>query len=152
MTIDSALRIREAGRRRAAPHIKTYVRFSDTSKTRIDWALVTSANISKQAWGDAINAAGEVRVCSYELGVLLWPELYGEGAKMVPTFKQDIPVVEDPSGVDGKVSQCGTSFALLGALFVSELQYVSRAQLTLHLDSCWFQNAIRPSSRTILEG
>jgi tyrosyl-DNA phosphodiesterase 1 len=96
--------IREAGRRRAAPHIKTYVRFSDASKTEIDWALVTSANISKQAWGDAINAAGEVRICSYELGVVVWPELYGEGAKMQPTFKQDMPGTEDPSGTGAKVS------------------------------------------------
>jgi tyrosyl-DNA phosphodiesterase-1 len=85
--------VREAGRRRSAPHVKTYVRFTDASMTEIDWALVTSANISKQAWGEAVNAAGDVRISSYELGVLVWPELYGENAKMVPTFKQDMPQV-----------------------------------------------------------
>jgi tyrosyl-DNA phosphodiesterase-1 len=101
---DSHSRMREAGRRRGAPHIKTYVRFCDALKTQIDWALVTSANISKQAWGEACNAAGESRICSYELGVLVWPELWDENAKMVPTFKQDMPIIEDPAAADGKVS------------------------------------------------
>ncbi|RDW91985.1 hypothetical protein BP5796_01379 [Coleophoma crateriformis] len=85
--------ISEAGRRRAAPHIKTYIRFADHSKTAIDWALVTSANLSKQAWGDGISGAGDVRICSYEIGVMVWPGLYGEKAKMVPTFKTDSPTV-----------------------------------------------------------
>jgi tyrosyl-DNA phosphodiesterase-1 len=100
----SVSQIREAGRRRAAPHIKTYIRFSGASKEQIDWALVTSANISKQAWGDATNAVGEVRICSYELGVIVWPELYEEDAMMVPTFKQNMPILTDPGGADGKVS------------------------------------------------
>jgi len=101
---ESASKIMEAGRRRAAPHIKTYVRFCDASKTQIDWALVTSANISKQAWGEACNTSGEIRICSYELGVLVWPELWGENAKMVPAFKQDMPLVDDPRVVDSQVS------------------------------------------------
>ncbi|RAK72341.1 tyrosyl-DNA phosphodiesterase 1 [Aspergillus fijiensis CBS 313.89] len=66
---------REAGRRRAAPHIKTYIRFSTEEKTTIDWAMVTSANLSTQAWGAAVNANGEVRICSWEIGVVVWPEL-----------------------------------------------------------------------------
>jgi len=84
--------ILDAGRKRAAPHIKTYVRFSDSAKTNIDWALVTSANLSKQAWGEAYNTAGEVRIASWELGVIIWPELYGQGSKMAPSFKMDKPV------------------------------------------------------------
>ncbi|EEH20614.1 hypothetical protein PABG_02845 [Paracoccidioides brasiliensis Pb03] len=68
--------IREAGRRRAAPHIKTYIRFSDTDMTTIDWAMVTSANLSLQAWGAAANAKKEIRICSYEIGVLVWPDLF----------------------------------------------------------------------------
>jgi len=55
--------------------------------------LVTSANLSKQAWGEATNSAGDIRVSSYEIGVLVWPELFGEKAKMVPTFKSDTPPV-----------------------------------------------------------
>jgi tyrosyl-DNA phosphodiesterase-1 len=83
----------DAGRKRAAPHIKTYTRFSDCSRSTIDWMLVTSANLSKQAWGEARNSAGDIRVCSYELGVLVWPALFGEKATMVPTFKTDTPTI-----------------------------------------------------------
>ncbi|RDL33616.1 Uncharacterized protein BP5553_07984 [Venustampulla echinocandica] len=86
--------ISDAGRKRAAPHIKTYVRYADKTRSSIDWMLVTSANMSKQAWGDPINASGKVRICSYEIGVLVWPELFGEGATMVPTFKTDMPKAE----------------------------------------------------------
>ena len=90
--------VREAGRRRAAPHIKTYIRFNDESMQKIDWAMVTSANLSTQAWGAAINGAGEVRICSYEIGVVVWPALWGDGvgdrAEMVPVFKKDMPDVE----------------------------------------------------------
>lgn len=92
--------VREAGRKRAAPHIKTYIRFADEAKTRIDWALVTSANLSKQAWGEGRNAAGDVRICSYELGVLVSPSMYAEDAVMVPTFQGDMP----KEAVNGKIT------------------------------------------------
>ncbi|KAL2834438.1 phospholipase D/nuclease [Aspergillus cavernicola] len=90
------LDILDAGRRRAAPHIKTYIRFTDAeSMDAIDWALVTSANLSTQAWGAAVNASGEVRICSWEIGVLVWPELFitqdSQSVGMVPCFKQDDP-------------------------------------------------------------
>jgi tyrosyl-DNA phosphodiesterase 1 len=106
----------------AAPHIKTFIRFQhDTSSTplsenEIEWALLTSANLSTQAWGSAAHgSSGEVRVCSYELGVLVWPGLFldqepeeqrigEEGNKnaerneslkrraiMLPTFASDTP-------------------------------------------------------------
>lgn len=94
--------VREAGRRRAAPHIKTYIRFSDTAMTKIGWAMVTSANLSTQAWGAATNGTGEVRLCSYEIGVVVWPGLWdGEegSAEMVPVFKNDMP---DDGGVDAQ--------------------------------------------------
>ncbi|KAI1276034.1 tyrosyl-DNA phosphodiesterase [Xylaria sp. FL0933] len=88
-----------SGRKRAAPHIKTYIRYGDKS---IDWALLTSANISKQAWGEATNKAGEVRIASWEIGVLVWPELLVGDAKatMVGTFKTDEPSGEDATGDD----------------------------------------------------
>ena len=91
---------KEAHRGPAAPHIKTYIRFSDVTHKTIDWALVTSANLSKQAWGDAVNKEGAVRIQSYETGVLVWPELFATPNKdceisMVPVFGDDVPVVED---------------------------------------------------------
>jgi len=93
----SSTEISDAGRKRAAPHIKTYIRFSDPSQSSIDWMLVTSANLSKQAWGEATSPAGEIRISSYEIGVIVWPELYGENTMMVPTFKTDTPSI--PVGI-----------------------------------------------------
>lgn len=98
--------VREAGRRRAAPHIKTYIRFSDDTMTKIDWAMVTSANLSTQAWGSAVAVSGEVKVCSYEIGVMVWPELFAEEegmqVEMVPVFKKDLPTAKQAleSGVN----------------------------------------------------
>ncbi|KAF6842260.1 tyrosyl-dna phosphodiesterase [Colletotrichum musicola] len=84
--------VKEAGRQRAAPHIKTYIRYG---KKSVDWALLTSANISKQAWGEAVGASQEVRVASWEIGVLVWPSLIDEKATMACTFKKDIPSRDD---------------------------------------------------------
>lgn len=80
--------VQEAGRKRAAPHIKTYIRYREKS---IDWALTTSANLSKQAWGEAANGSGEMRIASWEIGVLVWPSLFAEKARMVGTFQKDTP-------------------------------------------------------------
>ncbi|KAL3466362.1 phospholipase D/nuclease [Aspergillus heterothallicus] len=95
---------RDAGRRRAAPHIKTYLRFTDARRMdTIDWALVTSANLSTQAWGAAVNQGGEVRICSWEVGVLVWPDLFatdeqkGQDTDMVPCFKQNAPNTSQPA-------------------------------------------------------
>ncbi|KIW05947.1 uncharacterized protein PV09_03136 [Verruconis gallopava] len=86
---------REAFRSRAAPHIKTYVRFRDSACSEIDWAMVTSANLSQQAWGATQDKDGLVRISSYELGVVVWPDLFrdDDGGKvmMVPTFGKDTP-------------------------------------------------------------
>ncbi|KAJ5728752.1 uncharacterized protein N7483_003260 [Penicillium malachiteum] len=98
---------REAGRGRAAPHIKTYIRFSDEdTMNSVDWAMVTSANLSTQAWGTATNQSGEVKISSFEIGVVVWPELYKQNpvssesdatvnqysdVLMVPCFKQNQP-------------------------------------------------------------
>lgn len=81
--------VKEAGRKRAAPHIKTYVRYGNKSDRSIDWAMVTSANLSKQAWGEATNAYGEMQIASYEVGVLVWPALFAQDAAMAATFLQD---------------------------------------------------------------
>jgi len=78
--------ILNSGRNRAAPHIKSYIR---CTKEGVDWALQTSANLSKQAWGEAVNASGELRISSWEIGVLVWPALWGEGATMKPIFRRD---------------------------------------------------------------
>lgn len=110
----------------AAPHVKTYVRYAMTTgdngveQTTIDWAMLTSANLSTQAWG-ALPAAvktgdgevkkkgkdkqdgengKEVRICSWEIGVVVWPALLaeveeGKEAMMLPVFGRDMPEVGD---------------------------------------------------------
>ncbi|KAL7628010.1 hypothetical protein AAE478_002206 [Parahypoxylon ruwenzoriense] len=88
--------LRDGGRKRAAPHIKTYIRYG--ADKSIDWALLTSANISKQAWGEAAGAGGQIRIASWEIGVLVWPELYADKAKMVGTFMKDTPDTEELEG------------------------------------------------------
>lgn len=89
---------KNGGRDRAAPHIKTYIRYNYMGS--IDWGLLTSANISKQAWGEAAKPSGEMRVASWEIGVLVWPELFGDDISMVSTFKSDMPE-EIPIDADG---------------------------------------------------
>ncbi len=96
--------IRQAQRWRAAPHIKTYIRFSDPSMSTIDWAMMTSANLSKQAWGEEVNEKGEVRICSYEIGIVVWPALWDDlgEAKMVPVFGKDIPDEDKVEDLEAK--------------------------------------------------
>ena len=86
----------KAFRNLAAPHIKTYIRFS--RRGNIDWALVTSANLSTQAWGAGKNKTdGSVRVCSWEAGVLVWPGLWETEAE-AESVKMER--VEDGGGKD----------------------------------------------------
>ncbi|KAI1854145.1 hypothetical protein JX266_001286 [Neoarthrinium moseri] len=98
--LSSQLGARDAGHKRAAPHIKTYIRYNSSSC--IDWALLTSANISKQAWGEAANGAREARVSSWEIGVLVWPEVLADDkeAKMVGTFGTDTPPADGDAKAD----------------------------------------------------
>ncbi|RYC63831.1 hypothetical protein CHU98_g2371 [Xylaria longipes] len=79
---DGSARSREAGRKRAR---------------RI------SRHISGTAWGEATNKAGEVRIASWEIGVLVWPELLtgNAEAKMIGTFKTDEPEREDDVDSEG---------------------------------------------------
>jgi tyrosyl-DNA phosphodiesterase-1 len=83
----------------AAPHIKTYMRFSNQDHKTIDWAMVTSANFSKQAWGDVVNKKEEIWIQSWETGVVVWPALFAEANEehvaMVPVFGQDLPRCAD---------------------------------------------------------
>ena len=131
---------KEGGRNRAAPHIKTYIRYNNNnnrpSDASIDWALVTSANLSKQAWGDAVNSAGEVRVSSYEIGVLVWPGLYAEGAVMKGAFLAD----ELADGEGGKAAVAlRVPYSLpLQAYGRGEVPWVATAR---HLEPDWMGRA-----------
>ncbi|XP_038981850.1 tyrosyl-DNA phosphodiesterase 1 isoform X2 [Phoenix dactylifera] len=58
------------GRCRAMPHIKTYTRYNGQN---LAWFLLTSANLSKAAWGALQKNSSQLMIRSYELGVLFLP-------------------------------------------------------------------------------
>ncbi|EQL00325.1 tyrosyl-DNA phosphodiesterase 1 [Ophiocordyceps sinensis CO18] len=96
----------DGGRQRAAPHVKTYIRYNE--KKTMDWALLTSANLSRQAWGEAADkSTGEMRIASWEIGVLVWPDLYGQDSVMVASFQSDTPGMGPETGA-------GVSSAMVG--------------------------------------
>ncbi|KAG0280034.1 tyrosyl-DNA phosphodiesterase 1 [Linnemannia exigua] len=66
----------KSGRERAMPHIKTYTRVTSREDgDHLAWFLLTSANLSKPAWGE-MRDGGVLDVKSYELGVLIFPGLF----------------------------------------------------------------------------
>ncbi|XP_074854861.1 tyrosyl-DNA phosphodiesterase 1 [Carettochelys insculpta] len=65
-----------SGRSHAMPHIKTYMRTSPDFQ-KISWFLVTSANLSKAAWGALEKNGTQLMIRSYELGVLFLPSAFG---------------------------------------------------------------------------
>ncbi|KAF9905227.1 tyrosyl-DNA phosphodiesterase 1, partial [Linnemannia zychae] len=70
----------KSGRERAMPHIKTYTRVTSREDgDHLAWFLLTSANLSKPAWGE-MRDGGVFDVKSYELGVLIFPGLFEDYA------------------------------------------------------------------------
>ncbi|XP_005105439.2 tyrosyl-DNA phosphodiesterase 1 isoform X2 [Aplysia californica] len=78
------------GRSRAVPHIKSYSRFSPDG-TEAAWFMVTSANLSKAAWGAYEKQKSQLMIRSYEMGVLFLPQYFG--------FKNSFPVSSDAGEV-----------------------------------------------------
>ncbi|KAL1355456.1 hypothetical protein HN51_007488 [Arachis hypogaea] len=64
------------GRSRAMPHIKTFTRYSGQN---LAWFLLTSANLSKAAWGTLQKNNTQFMIRSYELGVLFLPTMLKRG-------------------------------------------------------------------------
>ena len=58
-------------RTRAMPHIKTYSQVHDKKAA---YFLLTSANLSKAAWGKLNKAGDKLHIMSFEAGVLLLPK------------------------------------------------------------------------------
>ncbi|KAK2567608.1 Tyrosyl-DNA phosphodiesterase 1 [Acropora cervicornis] len=56
------------GRNRASPHIKTYTRISP-DWTKLAWFLMTSANLSKAAWGTLEKSGQQLMIRSTPLDV-----------------------------------------------------------------------------------
>uniref|UniRef100_A0A673BUL0 Tyrosyl-DNA phosphodiesterase 1 n=1 Tax=Sphaeramia orbicularis TaxID=375764 RepID=A0A673BUL0_9TELE len=83
------------GRTHAMPHIKTYMRVSPDF-TQLAWFLITSANLSKAAWGALEKNNTQVMVRSYELGVLYLPTAFN--MKTFPVHKNPFPVSSSSTG------------------------------------------------------
>ncbi|KAJ4703195.1 Tyrosyl-DNA phosphodiesterase 1 [Melia azedarach] len=64
------------GRCHAMPHIKTFARYNGQ---QLAWVLLTSANLSKAAWGALQKNNSQLMVRSYELGVLFLPPMKRHG-------------------------------------------------------------------------
>lgn len=82
------------GRSKAVPHIKTYTRHSPDG-TEAAWFILTSANLSKAAWGVLEKKGSQLMIRSYELGVLFLPQYFG--------YKTSFPIcskVEDVIGAE----------------------------------------------------
>ncbi|XP_013147990.1 PREDICTED: probable tyrosyl-DNA phosphodiesterase [Papilio polytes] len=60
-------------RNKAMPHIKSYTRVSPDNKMAA-YFLLTSANVSKAAWGSLNKGNRALRIMSYEAGVLFLPK------------------------------------------------------------------------------
>lgn len=61
-------------RTNAMPHIKTYCRLSNDCK-EISWFCLTSANLSKAAWGQLQKNGSQLSILSFEIGVLFLPKI-----------------------------------------------------------------------------
>ncbi|KAJ4838737.1 tyrosyl-DNA phosphodiesterase 1 [Turnera subulata] len=90
-------RATHTGRSRAMPHIKTFTRYSGQN---LAWFLLTSANLSKAAWGALQKNNSQLMIRSYELGVLFLPS-----AKKTPGSRFSCTKVGSPS----KLQDCGSS-------------------------------------------
>lgn len=73
------------GRTRACPHIKSYFRVSP-DYDQISWAILTSANLSKAAWGTLEKNATQLCIRSYELGVMFFPQCFVSRCKKLLTI------------------------------------------------------------------
>ncbi|CAG9772390.1 unnamed protein product [Ceutorhynchus assimilis] len=67
----------EKHRTRAMPHIKSYCRISP-NLNKLAYFLLTSANLSKSAWGNPIQKDGGSSIRSYEMGVMFLPNFFDE--------------------------------------------------------------------------
>ncbi|XP_038629419.1 tyrosyl-DNA phosphodiesterase 1 isoform X4 [Scyliorhinus canicula] len=90
-----------SGRSRAMPHIKTYMRASPDFG-ELAWFAVTSANLSKAAWGALEKNGLQLMIRSYELGVLFLPTAFGIATGRFSVHRGRLP--------DCKVSE--TSFPI----------------------------------------
>ncbi|KAH7039275.1 tyrosyl-DNA phosphodiesterase-domain-containing protein [Linnemannia elongata] len=105
----------KSGRERAMPHIKTFTRVTGRADgDHLAWFLLTSANLSKPAWGE-VKDGGVFDVKSYELGVLIFPGLFedcGESGEILHVSMMNSTVLDpypEPSALTLDEFHVGTT-------------------------------------------
>ncbi|ANB11805.1 tyrosyl-DNA phosphodiesterase 1 [Sugiyamaella lignohabitans] len=84
----------KAGRQRCAPHIKTYTKVINNGQ-ELEWLLLTSANLSKHAWGTVNKTKANHWIQSWECGVLIHANAFrGKNNSLVPVYKSNNSNVE----------------------------------------------------------
>ncbi|XP_055846998.1 probable tyrosyl-DNA phosphodiesterase [Episyrphus balteatus] len=87
-------------RSQAMPHIKSYTRWSDEG---VYWFVLTSANLSKAAWGafnKNTNMGQCLRIANFEAGVLFVPKvMIGENTFPMNTSRNGVPPFPMPYDV-----------------------------------------------------
>ncbi|XP_017884001.1 probable tyrosyl-DNA phosphodiesterase [Ceratina calcarata] len=81
------------GRNRAMPHIKSYTRLSPDLK-RIPWFVLTSANLSKAAWGTV--GKDSHYIMNYEAGVVFIPKFIIKKSTFPIQEEEEVPVFPIP--------------------------------------------------------
>ncbi|XP_042877810.1 probable tyrosyl-DNA phosphodiesterase [Penaeus japonicus] len=89
-------------RTRVMPHIKTYTRLNK-SQSSAQFFLLTSANISKAAWGTLQKQNTQLFIRSYEAGILLLPKFLIDATEFPLSAKDlslpyDVPLTPYPNG------------------------------------------------------
>ncbi|KAL9665794.1 hypothetical protein QQ045_000115 [Rhodiola kirilowii] len=77
----------------AMPHIKTFARYKGQE---LAWFLLTSANLSKAAWGALQKNNSQLMIRSYELGVLFLPSEIKRGDNVFSCTGFDTSLKEKP--------------------------------------------------------
>ena len=118
-------------RTKAMPHIKTYTKLNgfcahtktDKERPKASYFILTSANLSKSAWGSLNKTEDKLFIQSYEAGILLLPKFtHGEShysysvtaesvdkpAELVLPY--DLPLTEHDSNDVPWVSECLTDY------------------------------------------
>ena len=82
-------------RRRAMPHIKSYMRVAKDG-CQLAWFILTSANMSGAAWGKLQKGDSQLHCCHWEMGVLFTPRslaraVHGELFSCAPSTPAAVP-------------------------------------------------------------
>ncbi|RNE99891.1 putative tyrosyl-DNA Phosphodiesterase (Tdp1) [Trypanosoma rangeli] len=90
-------------RRRALPHIKTYMCLTE-KKDGIKWCILTSANLSRAAWGEWQKNETQLAIRSYEFGIVYGKDsciqfLEGKPFSITPSKPIPIPSLVEHDGL-----------------------------------------------------